>query len=80
MYILDNISEDKLTEYQIQEVLATLDILTDALGQIKEEFKVGMHPTLKSVISKIDKLSHENLRSNCTVDDAVVGKILANIN
>ena len=80
MYILDNISEDKLTEYQIQEVLATIDILQDALGQIKEEFKVGMHPTLKSVIAKIDALSHENLRSNCTVDDAMVHKILGNVN
>jgi len=39
-----------------------------------------MHPTLKSVIAKIDALSHENLRSNCTVDDAVVHKILGNIN
>ena len=70
MYIIDNISEDKLTEYQIQEVLATIDILDDGLTQIREEFKVGMFPTLKSVIAKIDKLMHENLRANATVDDA----------
>ena len=70
MYIIDNISEDKLTEYQIQEVLATIDILDDGLNQIKDEFKVGMYPTLKSVIAKIDKLMHENLRNNATVDDA----------
>jgi hypothetical protein len=50
--------------------------LEDGLHQIKEEFKIGMFPTLKSVIAKIDKIMHENLRANSTVDDAQVHKIL----
>jgi hypothetical protein len=45
-------------------------MLEDGLNQIKQEFMVGMYPTLKSVIGKIDRLMHENLRANATVDDA----------
>ena len=70
MYILDNISNEKLNEYQIQEVLATVAIMQDGLTGIQNEFKIGMYPSLKSVISKIDSLMHENLRANTTVDDA----------
>ena len=64
----------------MQEVLATVDIMTDGLNQIKDEFKIGMYPTLKSVITKIDRLMHENLRANATVDDAQVHKILSSVN
>ena len=62
MYIIDNISEDPLTQYQISEILSTLEMLIISLQTLKQSFSLGEQPTLKSIISALDRIVHENLR------------------
>jgi hypothetical protein len=49
-------SDSIVNKYQIREIMKILDEMEYGIQLVKEEFKLGMHLSVQSIIKKVDQI------------------------